>query len=146
MQPPTGPRADRSAPKFKLDIANLNSSKNAAPSGPRSSAASSRRTSQPATPTSAVTPKDDKPIDPYEEERRKAQEARIAKELTRRKGSDTTSLSKKRSYTDTGEDEDVPTGPRDRKTKKGRKLSYKYEDEFGDIGGAERERESARYR
>jgi hypothetical protein len=148
MQPPTGPRADRSsgAPgKFKLDIANLNT-KTSTPPGLRGSASSSRRTSQPATPTSAVTPQETTPIDPYEAERRKAQEARIAKELSRRKGGDTGAVppTKKRSYADV--EEEAPSGPRDKKSKKSRKVSYKYEDEYSDIGRGEGERESARYR
>jgi hypothetical protein len=150
MQPPTGPRADRgsAAPsKLKFDIANLNT-KASTPSAPRISANSSRRPSQPATPTPAATPRDTTPLDPYEEERRKAQEARIAKEMSRRKGSDSGTaqgLAKKRSWADV--DDEVPTGPnRERKMKKGRKMSYKYEDEYGDIGRGEGERESARYR
>lgn len=131
MAPPTAPRADRSsgAPsKFKLDLANLST---------RSTPNSSRRTSQSATPTSAKPAKPATPVDPYEEERRKAQEARIAKENSRRAGAP--ALAKKRSWADVGEEEPAPrSSERDSKTKRGRKMSYKYEDELED--------ESARYR
>jgi hypothetical protein len=131
MAPPTGPRADRSsgAPsKFKLDLANLNT---------RSTPNASRRTSQSATPTSAKPAKPATPVDPYEEERRKAQEARIAKENSRRAGAP--ALAKKRSWADVGEEEPAPRlSERDRKKFKGRKISYKYEDELED--------EAARYR
>ncbi|KIW02380.1 uncharacterized protein PV09_06201 [Verruconis gallopava] len=141
MQPPTGPRGDRSSAtsRIKIDITSLNAKPTT----------TSRRQSQSATPTSAAAQKEDKPVDPYEEERRKAQQARIEKELSRRKGSDAAvgTLTKKRSWADTGggEDENGPTSSREKKRTKPRKISYKYEDD-GDIGRGEGERESTRYR
>jgi hypothetical protein len=123
------------------------------PSGPRGSAPSSRRPSQPATPTSAATPKVTTPIDPYEAERLKAQQARIAKEHARRNGpAPAPALAKKRSFAEAGDDGSAAERDswavdrereREKKRVKGRKMSYKFED---DVGRGEEERENARYR
>jgi hypothetical protein len=164
MQPPTGPRAQL-APKaqIKMNLGNLVTKQ---PLGAPKNATPSRRPSQPPTPTSATvsaaaTPITSTPIDPYEEERRKAYEERLRKEELRRKAS-TSSIEKKRSWTDANEESSFapPAGPKgDRRGKatrdagegrsrKSRRMSYKYEDEENDEQRAARvetERESARW-
>jgi hypothetical protein len=164
MQPPTGPRNPvGTKAQIKKNLGNLITTL-PPPTGPRGSASSSRRPSQPATPTSAsasAAPTPVSAVDPYEEERKKAHAERLRKEELRRGGL-TGGLTKKRSYSDALDEvvSAAPTGPKgDRKArgsrddgggrgKKSRRTSYKYEDDETDEQRAvrvEREREASRW-